>query len=75
VVEFVATDVIDVGDNMPTSVPGLSEVVVRKVPTDHSTYFNLVVRVPTEEAFGERQAVLANARSRAGLPENYGRRH
>jgi Fic family protein len=74
VVEFAATDVIDVGDNIPTSVPGLSEVVVRKVPTDHSTYFNLVVRVPTEEAFGERQAVLANARSRAGLPENYGRR-
>jgi hypothetical protein len=73
VVEFAMTDLIDVGDNIPTSVPGLSEVVVRKVPTGHGTYFNLVVRVPTAETLGERREVLATARRRAGLPENYGR--
>jgi Fic family protein len=73
VVEFAMTDLIDVGDNIPTSVPGLSEVVVRKVPTGHGTYFNLVVRVPTAETLGERREVLATARRRAGLPENCGR--
>ncbi|MGD0193269.1 MAG: Fic family protein [Candidatus Dormibacteria bacterium] len=71
VVEFATTDVIDIGDNMPTSAPGLSEVVVRKVPTDHGTNFNLVVRVPTEQAFGERQKVLENARRLGELPADY----
>jgi hypothetical protein len=71
VVELASTDTIDVGDNMPTIVPGLSEVVVRKVPTGHGTNFNLVVRVPTEEGFGDRKTVLARARDRGGLPETY----
>lgn len=69
VVEFPSTDNGDVGDNIPTIVPGLSEVIVRKVPTGHGTHFNLVVRVPTEEVLGERRLVLANARRRGRLPE------
>jgi len=56
---------------MPASAPGLSEVVVRKVPTDHATNFNLVVRVPTEQAFGERQKVLENSRRLGELPADY----
>ena len=67
VVEFATTDTITVGDHMETAVPGLSEVVIRKVPTGYGTNFNLVVRVPSEEAIGERETVLENARRRGGL--------
>jgi Fic family protein len=70
VVDLAVTDTIDVGDSLPTIVPGLSEVVVRKVRSDHGTFFNLVVRVPTEEASGDRSVVLANAHRRAGLPRS-----
>jgi hypothetical protein len=71
-IELSSEDVIDVGDNMPTSAPNLSEVIVRKVPTDHGTNLNLVVRVPTQDALGERQHVLESARRRGGLPDDYG---
>jgi Fic family protein len=67
VVEFATTDTIDVGDHMATPVPGLSEVVIRKIPTGYGTNFNLIVRVPSEEAVGERKHVLENARRRGGL--------